>query len=414
MTSYTAFEETITGEKYKPGTVFHCSVLIPDTDTELGLYIGHDGLNNADAQALIRLADEGKAPYCACFGVCPGEFPTSVIERNMRLDDYDLFNSEYSDFLVYELIPAIAEKHHLRISASPDLHMTAGGSSGGISAFTIAWFHPEYFRRVYMSSPSFLAMGRGNEIPVLIRKYETKPLRVYEEYSEDEPNDYFGSSFCAAKEAEMALEFAGYDFRCKYFPGEGHCSRNGDESEAYSRLLWLWDGWNSASVRALRNSPRVSLVVPEGSVWEKSDVFPSGSGITQTVLSADKAMIYSGSEDSDVLTKTPVDHPTAKYCHGMLHTLPQASPKGAIDLAIDENDRLYVLTAIGVQCVRSYGLIDAILDLPDKSRPLMISFGDRDGDMLYVRTEIGVYKRKMCNRGASEEATEPKHVGYYD
>ena len=92
----------------------------------------------------------------------------------------------------------------------------------------------------------------------------------------------------------------------------------------------------------------------------------------------------------------------------------QASPNGAIDLAIDENDRLYVLTAIGVQCVRSYGLIDAILDLPDKSHPLMISFGDRDGDMLYVRTEIGVYKRKMCNRGASKEATEPKHVGYYD
>ena len=284
MSSYTVFEETMTGEKYKPGTVFHCSVLIPDTDTELGLYIGHDGLNDADAQALLRLADEGKAPYCACFGVCPGEFPTSGIERNMRLDDYDLFNSEYSDFLVYELIPAISEKHHLRISDSPDLHMTAGGSSGGISAFTIAWSHPEYFRRVYMSSPSFLAMGRGNEIPVLIRKYETKPLRVYEEYSEDEPNDYFGSSFCAAKEAEMALEFAGYDFRCKYFPGEDHCSRNGDESEAYSRLLWLWDGWNNASVRALRNSPRVSLVVPEGSVWEESDIFPSGGGITQTVL----------------------------------------------------------------------------------------------------------------------------------
>lgn len=94
--------------------------------------------------------------------------------------------------------------------------------------------------------------------------------------------------------------------------------------------------------------------------------------------------------------------------------MPQITPKGAIDLAIDEFDRLYVLTAIGVQCVRSFGLIDAILELPDKSRPLAIAFGDIDRDMLYLRTEDGVYRRKMCNRGATDAASEPKHVGYYD
>ena len=414
MSNYNKYEETITGKKYKPGTAFHCPLLIPDVDAELGLFIGHDGASAADVQALLRLADEGKAPYCVCIGVDSGMLPTVGAERAMRLDDYDLFNSEYADFIVYELIPAITEKYHLRISASPDMHMTSGGSSGGISAFAIAWFHPEYFHRVYMSSPSFLAMGRGNEIPVLIRKYETKPLRICEEYSENEPDDYFGSSFCAAKEAETALKFAGYDFRCKYFPGEDHCSRYVDEAEAYDRLSWLWDGWDRAPVRALQNSPRVSLVVPDGSVWEKAEGFPEGAQITQTVVSADKTMIYSGDEDSDVLTKTPIDRPDAKYCHGMLHTLPQVSPKGAIDLAIDECDRLYALTAIGVQCVRSFGLIDAILDLPDNSRPLAIAFGGEYGDMLYLRTQNGVYKRKTCNRGATDEATEPKHVRYYD
>ena len=413
MSKYTVYEETVTGKKYKPGTVFRCTLSIPDADGELGIYIGHDGGSRADENALLRLADEGKAPYCVCIGIHAGTLPAGGGERRMRLDDYDLFNSEFADFIVYELIPAIAEKYRLRISASPDWHMTAGGSSGGISAFAIAWFHPEYFRRVYMGSPSFLAMGRGNEIPVLIRKYETKPIRVYEEYSEDEPNDYFGSSFCAAKEAETALEFAGYDFKCKYFPGEGHCSRYSDEAEAYSRFSWLWDGYASAPVRAVRNSPRVSLVVPDGSAWEKADEFPAGAAVTLSVVSADKTMIYSGGEDSDVLVKTPIDRTDAKYCHGMLHTLPQASPKGAIDLAVDECDRLYALTAIGVQCVRSFGLIDAILDLPDRSRPQAIAFGEED-DMLYLRTEDGVYRRKTCNRGATDAATEPKHVGYYD
>ncbi len=122
-------------------------------------------------------------------------------------------------------------------------------------------------------------------------------------------------------------------------------------------------------------------------------------------------MIY---RRSGVLKKAPADRAGAEYCHGMLHTLPGVFPKGAIDLAIDENDRLYVLTAIGVQCVRSFGLIDVILELPDRSAPLQLAFGNGDGDTLYLRTEQGVYKRKTCNRGAGDQSAELKHVSYYD
>ena len=414
MSDYILHEVTVTGKKYKPGTRFQCTVLIPDVETEFGLRIGHDGRNAAEDRALMRLADEGKAPYCVCIGVAPGMLSLNGSERNMRMDDYDLLDRGYADFLVYELVPEITAKFGLRISASPDLHMISGGSSGGISAFDAAWFHPEFFRRVYMSSPSFLAMGRGSEMPVLIRKYETKPLKIYEEYSENEPNDYFGSSFCAAMEAERALEFAGYDYCCVYFPGEGHCSRWGDEAEAYKRLRWLWKDYDTVPVRAPRNSPRVASVVPDGSGWEPAEGFPGTGGATLKVLSSDKTMVYSGDTDSDVLRKAPVGRPDEGYFHGMLHTLPGVLPRGAIDLAVDENDRLYALTAIGIQCVRSFGLIDAILDLPDRSSPLQIAFGYDDRDMLYLRTQAGVYKRRTCARGAGEEASQPKHINYYD
>ena len=332
----------------------------------------------------------------------------------MRLDNYDLFCSEYADFLVYELIPYIKEKYNLRISPDPDWHMTSGGSSGGISAFMIAWFHPEYFHRVYMSSPSFLAMGRGNEIPVLIRKYETKPLKVYEEYSEDEPNEYFGASFWIDQEAKSALEFAGYDSRCVFFPGESHCSRLGSREESRKRLSWLWDGYMTTPVRAPRNSPRVSAVIPDGSVWETADHFPAKDGVTLNVLSADHTMRYFGGETEDVLFKVPTDKPEARHCHGFLHTLPLINPKGAIDLAVDEGDRLFVLTSIGIQCVRSFGLIDTILDLPDRSRPLGISFGDPDRNWLYVRTEQNVYKRLMRVPAAGPDPTVAKTTSYYD
>ena len=64
---------------------------------------------------------------------------------------------EYGDFIVHELIPYIEETYRIPFSKSPDMHFVSGGSSGGISAFVIAWFHSDYFHRVYMSSPYLLA-----------------------------------------------------------------------------------------------------------------------------------------------------------------------------------------------------------------------------------------------------------------
>ena len=98
----------------------------------------------------------------------------------------------------------------------------------------------------------------------------------------------------------------------------------------------------------------------------------------------------------------------------MLHTLPQVFPKGTIDLAIDEEDRLYVLTAIGIQCVRSFGLIDAILELPEAGVPERISFGKDDPDSLFIQMCGHVWHRKMRCRALTERPTVPRHVDYYD
>ena len=93
--------------------------------------------------------------------------------------------------------------------------------------------------------------------------------------------------------------------------------------------------------------------------------------------------------------------------HAMLHTIPGINPKGAIDMDIDVNDRLYVLTEIGIQCVRSFGLIDAILNLPE-GNPLEICVTD----CIFLKTDKGIYKRKL----RSEYLKENKRLfaSYYD
>lgn len=425
MTELKYYEGSLIGKRYKPGLMFVFQVAVPVAECgEFALLIEHDGQNDANVSSMLRLAEEGKAPYCVCIGVSPGKITMpDGTQREMRMNSYDLFDREYSDFVVYELIPYISEKYSVKFSSSPDMHGVSGGSSGGVSAFVMAWFHPEYFHRVHMSSPSFLAMGRGNEIPYLIRKYETKPLRIYEEYSENEPNDYFGWSRAIDEETRAALTFAGYDFKCTYFPGEGHCSRYGNADEAYIRNEWIWRDWNVKNLTALRNSPRVDKIIPAGSTWEVCSSFPPSETYAspaeladhfeRIVLSNDKLAWYAANADDDIVLMFANDgnvFAERGLLHATLHTVPRFYPKGAIDMAVDKADRLFVLTSIGIQCVRSFGLIDIILDLPDHANPLEIAVADA----LYVRTEKGVYRRSL-NEVCTKTDNQPrKFSSYYD
>ena len=404
-------EGSLVGQVYKAGIAFGFTLAIPAAEVEeYALLVEHDGLNDANVNAMNRLAKEGCAPYCVCVGVHPGVlcFPDGEA-RNMRMNSYDLFDSEYGDFLVYELMPYIEKEFGIRFSQDPDLHYISGGSSGGISAFAAAWFHPNYFHRVYMSSPSFLAMGRGNEIPYLVRKCETKPLRIYEESSENEPNDYFGASYPIDVEMKMALEFAGYDFGWEYFPGEWHCSRYRDEESAYRRNKWIWQDYATKKITPPRNSPRLQRILPADAEWKAVENFPekevvSFRGYSSAVKSADGKLLYAGQREEDIVYAFAADAPMV---HAMLHTLPRVEPKGAIDMAIDSTDRLYVLTAMGIQCVRGFGLIDGILELP-QGEPLEIAVADG----LYIKTHLGTFRRAL--QPECLHSRERKCVSYYD
>ena len=424
MSNVKFMDGSFVGKRYKPDLEFRFRLAVPCVDVDnFAMLIEHDGQNDANVNTLLKLADEGKAPYCVSIGVWPGNLllPDGS-QRNMRMNSYDLFDREYGDFLVYELIPHIEKTYGIHFSKDPDMHFVSGGSSGGISAFVIAWFHPDYFRRVYMASPSFLAMGRGNEIPHLIRKCETKPIRVYEEFSENEPNDYFGGSWEVAEAARKALVFAKYDFHCEYFPGEGHCSRRTDEDEAYKRNQWIWRGWKESPVTATGNSPRVEKVIPFGSKWEYCEQLPDVMGkipeiLAETydsvVLSNDEKVWYAGQKQDDLIYMYVNEEnilPEKRILHGTLHTIPRQKIKGAIDMAVDRTDRLFVLTEMGIQCVRSYGLIDVILDLPDDTVPEKIAITDA----LYVQTEKGVYRRELCADCVTVSEVKRKQTSYYD
>ena len=222
---------------------------------------------------------------------------------------------------------------------------------------------------------------------------------------------------------ERGVNFANYDFHYTYYAGEGHCSRYWDETEAYKRNEWLWKNWKTQPIKPLGNSNRVDKVIPFGSTWETCAEFPCKPDFVappdllqeyKTIaLSNDEQMWYVTGDREDIIYSYLNNGEYANQkanLHAVLHTIPRISKKGILDMAVDKSDRLYVLTEIGVQCVRSFGLIDVILDLPYCSAPIRIAVTDA----LYVQTEKGIYKRPLCAECIIENEERRKQVSYYD
>ena len=426
----------------RAGTEYAYALWVPETaPAELGVFFSHDGLNEAQAQALETLAQRGEAPFCAVIGVSPGVTPPETprgFPRNMRFHDYDIFDSSYMDFVVDELIPALAAEYRLRLSPDPDLHMVTGGSSGGISAWSGVWFRNDFFRRAYLSSPTFSAMARGYLAPVWMRIFETKPIRVFTEFSENEPDDYFGSSWCAALEAQKALEFAGYDAKFACYPGEGHCSRYGDRATAEAVFRWLWQDWKTKKITAPRNSPRVDAVIRPRQGWEETAYFPPektdryvvrentvylqtpageqrvAEGFSAAAVSSDRCRLYLADKARSVIVGAEIAADGSLYGlrrFASLHAYTDFAFPGAGDLCVDSRDRIFAATELGVQSVRSFGLVDAILPLPGNKVPLRVRL---EGKRLYADCGNRVFVRPVRAGPAGETPTRPRFEGYYE
>ncbi len=151
-----------------------------------------------------------------------------ALDRMNRSYEYDSVSGDYARFLLDELLPHVAKTHGLNLSNDPNDRGIAGNSSGAIAAFAAAWQRPDAFRRVFSAIGTYVGLRGGNEFPVLIRKTEPKPIRVFLQDGRNDLNNYTGSWFVANQDMQSALEYAGYDVRYEWGDGE-HNSRHATE-----------------------------------------------------------------------------------------------------------------------------------------------------------------------------------------
>ncbi len=256
-----------------PGTDRKYWVYVPaqyDPAKAACVMVVQDGLNRARGWKLPTVLDnlihKGDMPVTIGIFIDHGRVkPTrpGAQPRFNRSFEYDSMGDRYARFLLEEILPEVGKRWNL--SDDPNDRSIAGSSSGAICAFTVAWERPDEFRRVFSSVGTFVGLRGGNEYPVLVRKSESRPIRVFLQDGSNDLNIYAGSWWVANQDMLAALQFSGYDVRHDWGQG-GH---NGKHSTAImpDALRWLWRDYPQPIQAGMAPKRRSQVLIP-GEDWQ--------------------------------------------------------------------------------------------------------------------------------------------------
>jgi enterochelin esterase family protein len=152
--------------------------------------------------------------------------------------EYDSLGDAYARFLVDEILPEVEKRYQTKFRPQPEARAIAGGSSGGICSFTVAWERPDQFRKVLCWVGTFVDIRGGHHYPYLVRITERKPIRIYLLDGENDLDNKFGNWPLANKMMAASLKYMNYDFRIDWtqcFHGSKGMAPNLPDA-----LRWLW------------------------------------------------------------------------------------------------------------------------------------------------------------------------------
>jgi gluconolactonase len=227
-----------------PGTWREYWVYVPkqlDRSKPAPVMVFQDGLQYNAPVVFDNLIHKKQIPPMVGVFVMHGRVKApsaDALDRMNRSFEYDAVSGDYARFLLDEMLPYVAKTHGLQLTADPNERGIAGNSSGAIAAFAAAWQRPDGFRRVFSAIGTYVGLRGGNDFPVLIRKTEPKPIRVFLQDGRNDLNNYTGSWFVANQDMLSALQFSGYDVKYEWGDGE-HNSRHATALFP-DALRWLW------------------------------------------------------------------------------------------------------------------------------------------------------------------------------
>lgn len=258
-----------------PGTTRDYAVYLPaqyDKEHPAALMVFQDGMSYLKTvpTAFDNLIHTGEMPVTIAVFVNPGVVDAAsdtALPRYNRSFEYDAADGRYARFLLEEFLPVALDG--LSVTDDPNLRGLCGSSSGGIAAFQVAWERPDRFRRVFTTVGTYVGLRGGNELPVLVRKMEPKPLRVFLQDGRNDNDLYCGSWWVANQDMLASLTWAGYEVNHEW--GEGGHNRKHGNAIFPDVMRWLWEGWDADPVvrtHPERSKSKAVEFLVEGAEWE--------------------------------------------------------------------------------------------------------------------------------------------------
>ena len=250
--------------KAYPGTQHTYWVYVPaqyDPASPASLMIFNDGQAFKNAEGDLRaqnvmdnLIYRREIPVMIGVFINPGRTPEQPEptpsewgdRTTNRPTEYNTLDDRYPRVIVDELLPVLYKDYN--VAKDPAQHGIGGASSGAIAAFTVAWERPDQFRKVLSIVGSFVNIRGGNAYPDIVRKADSKPIRVFlqdgrndlrgkgrsETGKYDETRDWFLQNVRMAQ----ALTDKGYDVN--YTWGMNKHGQKMGGAILPEMMRWLW------------------------------------------------------------------------------------------------------------------------------------------------------------------------------
>ena len=269
---------TFDQSKIFPGTWREYWVYIPaqyKSDKPACVYVNQDGIQWKAPTVFDNLIYKNEMPVTIGVFVTPGsvmaDSGSNALNRYNRSFEYDGLSDAYARFILTEILPDVEKQKTsdgrvIRISKNGNDRAIGGASSGAVCAFTAAWEKPGEFSRVFSAIGTYTGLRGGDRYPVLVRKYEPKPIRVFLQDGSNDLNIYGGDWFKANESMERALTFAGYEVNHVW--GEG--GHNGNHGTAIfpQVMRWLWRDWPKPVAKGNSNNQFLRDLLIPGEDWE--------------------------------------------------------------------------------------------------------------------------------------------------
>jgi len=345
------FSFVFSQSKIYPGTVRTCWVYIPAQyrpEQPACLYVCQDAVAWRAPVVFDNLIARQEMPVTIGVFVSPGIVgpkPASglALGQYNRVYEYSGMDDTYARFLLEELLPEVASRktpdgRPIRISPAANDHAIAGSSAGGICAFNAAWERPDAFARVFSSVGSF-NLGGGEVFPILIRKFEPKPLRIFLQDGSRDTGVFAGSWWMANQAVEESLRFSGYEVNHAWGDG-GHTTKQAT-AVFPDAMRWLWKDWPQPVKTGETRNALLALALRPGEGWQR---LAGDYGSLRGAASNRRGEVFFGDAGENRIYRAAPDGSVAVF----------ATDTGPVsDLCFGSDGRLYTVSTESGQ-VRAY------------------------------------------------------------